>query len=165
MDYLISILIPNWNGESVLPRCLQTLSAQTCQDFEVIVVDNASTDGSVAYLFSRKGQLNFAAGIDEDQLMEVALEAGAEDVLTNDDGSVDVLTDPDRFVDVRDAMVAAGLEPENAEVTMRADNTIALDLESAEKMVRMLDRLEDLDDVQNVYSNADISEEILAQLG
>jgi YebC/PmpR family DNA-binding regulatory protein len=125
---------------------------------------NLGTDGSVAYQFNKAGILSYPRGSDEDRIMEAALEAGAEDVLTNDDGSVDVLTEPDRFVDVRDAMVAAGLEPENAEVTMRADNTIALDLESAEKMVRMLDRLEDLDDVQNVYSNADISEEILEQL-
>jgi YebC/PmpR family DNA-binding regulatory protein len=119
---------------------------------------NLGTDGSVAYQFNKAGILSYPRGSDEDRIMEAALEAGAEDVLTNDDGSVDVLTEPDRFVDVRDAMVAAGLEPENAEVT------IALDLESAEKMVRMLDRLEDLDDVQNVYSNADIAEEILEQL-
>jgi YebC/PmpR family DNA-binding regulatory protein len=125
---------------------------------------NLGTDGSVAYQFNKAGILSYPRNSDEDRIMEAALEAGAEDVLTNDDGSVDVLTEPDRFVDVRDAMVAAGLEPENAEVTMRADNTIALDLESAEKMVRMLDRLEDLDDVQNVYSNADIAEEILEQL-
>jgi transcriptional/translational regulatory protein YebC/TACO1 len=78
---------------------------------------------------------------------------------------VDVLTQPDAFVDIKTTMTAAGLKPENAEVTMRADNTVALELEDAEKMIRMLDRLEDLDDVQNVYSNADISEEILEQLG
>jgi transcriptional/translational regulatory protein YebC/TACO1 len=97
--------------------------------------------------------------------MEAALEAGAEDVVSYDDGSVDVLTQPDAFVDIKTTMTAAGLKPENAEVTMRADNTVALELEDAEKMIRMLDRLEDLDDVQNVYSNADISEEILEQLG
>jgi transcriptional/translational regulatory protein YebC/TACO1 len=78
---------------------------------------------------------------------------------------VDVLTEPDAFVDIKAGMMAAGLEPENAEVTMRADNTITLELEDAGKMIRMLDRLEDLDDVQNVYSNADISEDILEQLG
>ena len=96
--------------------------------------------------------------------MEAALEAGAEDVRSNDDGSLDVLTLPDQFIEVREAMVAAGLEPEQAEVTMRADNTVALELDDAEKMVRMLERLEDLDDVQEVYSNADIAEDILAQL-
>ena len=97
--------------------------------------------------------------------MEAALEAGAEDVLGNDDGSVDVLTEPDQFVDIKEGMITAGLEPEQAEVTMRAANTQSLDQDEAEKMIRLLDRLEDLDDVQNVYSNADISEEILAQLG
>jgi len=126
---------------------------------------NLGTDGSVAYQFSKTGILSYPGGSDEERIMEAALEAGAEDVLTYDDGSIEVLTEPDSFVDIKEAMTAAGLEPENAEVTMRAENTISLDLESAEKMVRMLDRLEDLDDVQNVYSNADISEEILEQLG
>jgi len=126
---------------------------------------NLGTDGSVAYQFTKAGILSYPAGSDEDAIMEAALEAGAEDVVSNDDGSVDVLTEPDMFVDIKTTMVAAGLEPENAEVTMRADNTIALDLDDAEKMIRMLDRLEDLDDVQNVYSNADISEDILEQLG
>jgi transcriptional/translational regulatory protein YebC/TACO1 len=96
--------------------------------------------------------------------MEAALEAGAEDVRTNDDGSLDVLAQPEQFIEVREAMVAAGLAPEQAEITMRADNTVVLELEDAEKMVRMLERLEDLDDVQEVYSNADIAEDILAQL-
>lgn len=97
--------------------------------------------------------------------MEAALEAGAEDVLANDDGSVDVLTAPGQFVDVKAAMIAVGLEPEQAEVTMHAENTISLGLDDAEKMIRLTDALEDLDDVQNVYSNADISGEILSQLG
>ena len=126
---------------------------------------NLGTDGSVAYQFANTGILSYPSGSDEDRIMEVALEAGAEDVVSNDDGSVDVLTQPDEFMDIKEAMISAGLEPETAEVTMRAANTTPLELEDAEKMVRMLDRLEDLDDVQNVYSNADISEEILAQLG
>jgi YebC/PmpR family DNA-binding regulatory protein len=126
---------------------------------------NLGTDGSVAYQFTQAGILSYPSGSDEDQIMEAALEAGADDVLGNDDGSVDVLTEPDQFVDIREAMVAAGLEPEQAEVTMRAANTTPLDKDDAEKMIRLLERLEDLDDVQNVYSNADISEEILEQLG
>ena len=126
---------------------------------------NLGTDGSVAYQFTKSGILSYPSGSDEDQIMEAALEAGAEDVLGNDDGSVDVLTEPDQFVDIKEGMVAAGLEPEQAEVTMRAANTQSLDQDEAEKMIRLLDRLEDLDDVQNVYSNADISEEILEQLG
>jgi YebC/PmpR family DNA-binding regulatory protein len=126
---------------------------------------NLGTDGSVAYQFANTGILSFAAGVDEDQVMEVALEAGADDVLSNDDSTVDVLTQPDQFIDIKEAMLAAGLEPEQAEVTMRAENATPLELDDAEKMIRLLERLEDLDDVQNVYSNADISEEVLAQLG
>ena len=125
---------------------------------------NLGTDGSVAYQFNKSGILSYPVGSDEDRIIEAALEAGAEDVLSNDDGSVDVLTEPDQFMDIREAMVAADLEPEHAEVTMRADNTSPLELKDAEKMIRLLERLEDLDDVQNVYSNADISEEILKQL-
>ena len=126
---------------------------------------NLGTDGSVAYQFTQTGILSYPAGVDEEQVMEAALEAGADDVISNDDSSVDVLTLPDQFIEIKEALQGAGLEPEQAEVTMRAANTTALDLDDAEKMIRLLDRLEDLDDVQNVYSNADISEEILAQLG
>ena len=125
---------------------------------------NLGTDGSVAYLFDKVGQLSFGADEDEDRIMEVALEAGAEDVVGNDDGSIDVLTGVENFSDVKDAMIAAQLAPEQAEVTMRPQNSISLSADDADKMVRMLDGLEDLDDVQQVYSNADISEEILAQL-
>ncbi|MGD2137402.1 MAG: YebC/PmpR family DNA-binding transcriptional regulator [Gammaproteobacteria bacterium] len=126
---------------------------------------NLGTDGSVAYQFAKTGILSYPPGSDEDAIMEAALEAGADDVVTNEDGSVDVLTEPDRFVDVKAAMIAAGMTPEQAEVTMRAANNTPLDLDDAGKMVRLLDTLEDLDDVQNVYSNADISEEVLEQLG
>jgi YebC/PmpR family DNA-binding regulatory protein len=126
---------------------------------------NLGTGGSVAYQFAKTGVLSYPAGSDEDRIMEVALEAGAEDVIGYDDGSVDVLTDPEQFEAVRVAMQAAGQATEQAEVTMRAANSTSLALEDAEKMVRLLDTLEELDDVQNVYSNADISEDILAQLG
>lgn len=126
---------------------------------------NLGTDGSVAYLFTKAGIISYPAGVDEDRLMEVALEAGAEDVVANDDNSVDVLTEPERFEAVRDALAGAGFPPEAAEVTQRASTSVALDQADAEKMIRLLERLEDLDDVQNVYSNADISEEILARIG
>ena len=96
--------------------------------------------------------------------MEAVVEAGADDVVVNDDGSLDVLTSPDDFAAVRDALIQVGLKPDNAEVTMRADTSTALDAADAEKMIRLLERLEALDDVQNVYSNADISEEILAKI-
>ena len=96
--------------------------------------------------------------------MEAALEAGANDVVSNDDGSIDVLTSPEDYASVRETMVAAGFEPEQDEVTMRAENTTPLDRNDAEKMIRLIDVLEELDDVQEVYSNADISAEILAEL-
>ena len=125
---------------------------------------NLGTSGSVAFQFSQTGILSYPSGTDEDAIMEAALEAGAQDVIGNEDGSVDVLTSPEDFVTVKEAMIAAGLAPEAAEVTMRAENSTPLDRDNAEKMVRMLERLEDLDDVQDVYSNADISEDILAEL-
>jgi len=126
---------------------------------------NLGTDGSVAYMFSKQGIISFAPGADEDAIMEAALEAGAEDVVVNDDGSVDVITTPEEFSAVKDGLEAAGLTPDNAEVTFSASNMTALDKETAEKLLRMIDALEDLDDVQDVYTNADISEEILQQIG
>lgn len=126
---------------------------------------NLGTDGSVAYLFTHTGTASYPAGVDEDRLMEAALEAGADDVISHDDQSLEILVGPDRFESVRDELIAAGLEPESAEITMRASTTVALNEDDAGKMIRLLERLEDLDDVQNVYSNADISEEILAKLG
>lgn len=123
---------------------------------------NLGTDGSVAFLFSHNGVITFPPGTDEDQVMEVALEAGAEDIVTNDDGSMEVLTTPDAYIRVRDALVAAGLEPADAEVTMRPANTVQVSGDDAEKMIKLLERLEDLDDVQRVYHNADIAEEAYA---
>ena len=125
---------------------------------------NLGTDGSVAYMFCKQGIMSYAPSVDEDALMEAALEAGADDVLINEDGSVDVITTPEDYLNVKDALISAGFEPDNAEVTMQAANMTELDPEEAEKMLRLIDRLEDLDDVQNVYSNADISEDIMANL-
>jgi len=125
---------------------------------------NLGTDGSVAYLFTKQGILGYPKGSDEERVMEVALEAGAEDVVTNDDGSIDVVTTPEEFMNVKDAMVAAGLEPELAEVTERPATSVNLELEEAQKVMRLVDALEDLDDVQNVYSNADFSEEVAEKL-
>jgi YebC/PmpR family DNA-binding regulatory protein len=122
------------------------------------------TSGSVGFLFTETGVLSYPTGCDEERIMEVALEAGADDVVTNEDGSVDVLTQPAEFQAVKQAMLAAGLEPEQAEVTMRANTNSPLDLETARKMVKLLEILEDLDDTQNVYSNADIAEDILARI-
>jgi YebC/PmpR family DNA-binding regulatory protein len=119
---------------------------------------NMGTDGSVAYMFEKVGVLSYAEG-DEDAVMEAALEAGADDVVASDDGSIEVTTSPDNFVDVKEAMVEAGFTPDDAEVTMRAATNIELDVESAQKLLKLLDVLEDLDDVQNVYSNGDIPAE------
>ena len=115
---------------------------------------NMGTTGSVAFQFKHVGQLVFAPGADEDKLMEAALEAGAEDVITDDDGAIEVLTAAPEFEAVRNALEAAGFKPEIAEVTMRAENTIDIAGEDAEKMQKLLDVLEDLDDVQEVYHNA-----------
>ncbi|WP_019864111.1 YebC/PmpR family DNA-binding transcriptional regulator [Methylovulum miyakonense] len=125
---------------------------------------NLGTDGSVAYLFSKLGILSYAPSVDEDALMEAALEAGADDVITNNDGSADVMTSPENYLNVKDALVAAGFTPDNAEITMQAATMVELDAETAEKMMKLIDRLEDLDDVQDVYSNADISDEIMEGL-
>ncbi|MFO1434015.1 MAG: YebC/PmpR family DNA-binding transcriptional regulator [Candidatus Competibacteraceae bacterium] len=122
------------------------------------------TSGSVGFLFTETGVLSYPAGCDEERIMEVALEAGADDVVTNDDGSIEVLTKPVEFETVKRAMLEAGLEPEAAEVTMRANNNSPLDIDNARKMVKLLEMLEDLDDTQNVYSNADIAEDILARI-
>jgi YebC/PmpR family DNA-binding regulatory protein len=125
---------------------------------------NLGADGSVNYLFNQVGQIMFAEGSDEDSVMETAIESGAEDVIVDDDGSIEVLTSPTDFEQVRDGMVAAGLEPESAQVTMRASTSAELGVKEASSMIKMLELLEDLDDVQEVYSNADISEDVLAQL-
>ena len=119
---------------------------------------NMGTEGSVAFQFRHCGQLIFAPGTSEDQVMEVALEAGADDVIADDDGALEVLTAPGEFEKVKNALEAAGLKPEVAEVTMRPENTIELTGDDAARMQKLLDMLEDLDDVQNVYNNAEISE-------
>lgn len=115
---------------------------------------NMGTEGSVSFQFQNVGQLVFAPGADEDKIMEVALEAGAEDVITDEEGAVEVLTPPSEFEAVRNALEAAGFKPDVAEVTMRPENTVDLDEEGAAKMQKLLDALEDLDDVQDVYHNA-----------
>ena len=125
---------------------------------------NLGTDGSVNYLFNHVGQLIFAAGSDENRIMEAAIEAGAEDVIVDDDLSIEVLTDPIEFEDVRDKMISAGFEVATAELTMRASTNAELDANAAESMIKMLEMLDDIDDVQQVYSNADIADDILERL-
>ena len=125
---------------------------------------NLGTDGSVAYLFSRVGLISFEPGADEDALMEAALEAGADDLVTNDDGSIDVYTPWEEFTAVKNAIIEAGFEPANAEVTMKPSTTVELDQSGAETILGMIDMLEDLDDVQNVYTNAEIPDAVLEAL-
>jgi YebC/PmpR family DNA-binding regulatory protein len=155
------------NGIAVLVECMTDNRNRTVAEVRHAFTKhggNLGTDGSVAYLFTRTGQLTYEPGVDEEQLMEQALEAGAEDIIANEDGSAEVLTAWEDFTAVKDALVAAGLEPVDAEVTMLASTQVTLDRDGAEKIMRLVDTLEDLDDVQNVYSNADIPEEVLAEL-
>jgi len=125
---------------------------------------NLGTDGSVAYLFNKVGIISYGSNVDEDTILEAAMDAGAEDIITNDDGSVDVITAAADYLKIKEAMVTAGFEPENSQLTMQAENQTELNLATAEKMLRLIDRLEDLDDVQEVYSNADISDDVLEQI-
>ncbi|MBB3047381.1 YebC/PmpR family DNA-binding regulatory protein [Litorivivens lipolytica] len=125
---------------------------------------NLGTDGSVAYLFSRVGLISFAPGADEDALMEAALEAGADDLVATDDGSIDVYTPWEEFTAIKNAIVEAGFEPANAEVTMKPSTTVELDQSGAETILGLIDMLEDLDDVQNVYTNAEIPDAVLEAL-
>ena len=124
---------------------------------------NLGTDGSVAYLFSKKGVISFEKG-DEDTIMEAALEAGAEDVVTYDDGAIDVYTAWEEMGKVRDALEAAGLKADSAEVSMIPSTKADMDAETAPKLMRLIDMLEDCDDVQEVYHNGEISDEVAATL-
>ncbi|WP_411358893.1 YebC/PmpR family DNA-binding transcriptional regulator [Pseudidiomarina salilacus] len=125
---------------------------------------NLGTDGSVAYLFHKRGVLSFNAEHDEDSLMAAALEAGAEDFVSNDDGSFDVYTTPDSFGRVKDALLAADLTPDHAEVGLLPDTRSSLAEDDAEKFLQLIDALEELDDVQEVYHNADIADDVLERL-
>ena len=117
------------------------------------------TDGSVGYLFNKIGVLNYAPGTDEEAVMEAALEGGADDVVTADDGSIEVITSPENYIEVLESLEQAGLTPENSEITLRANLEVELDVETGQKLLNFLDVLEDLDDTQAVYSNADIPAE------
>jgi YebC/PmpR family DNA-binding regulatory protein len=154
-------------GTAVMVDCLTDNRNRTVADVRHAFSKfggNLGADGSVNYLFNHVGQLWFPTGSDEDAVMEAAIEAGAEDVVVDTDGSIEVLTEPGEFEAVRDLMSAAGLEPESAELTMRAATSAKLGADEAASMIRLLEMLEDLDDVQQVYSNADIADDILAQL-
>ena len=148
---------PNANNDAIMQSQLD----QRVHEVQQTIAKhggNMGTEGSVAFQFKHCGQFVFAPGTDEDKVMEVALEAGAEDVVTDDDGAIEVITAPGDFEAVKNALEAAGLKPEVAEVTMRAENTVDVTGEDAAKMQKLLDVLEDLDDVQEVYHNASLSE-------
>jgi YebC/PmpR family DNA-binding regulatory protein len=152
------------NGVAVMVDCLTDNRNRTVAEVRHAFTKfggNLGADGSVAYLFNKSGSLSYGPETNEDAVMEAAIEAGAADVLTDDDGSIEVLTEPEDFETVRDAMAAAELPPEHAEITMRADTRAAVDTDSADTLLKLIDMLEDLDDVQQVYTNADIPDEAL----
>ena len=155
------------NGVAVLLECMTDNRNRTVSDVRHAFTKfggNLGTDGSVAYLFNKKGVISYPAEVTEEQLMEPALEAGAEDLITYEGNGIDVMTSPENFGSVKDALDEKGLEASNAEVTQVPDTRVDLDEESARTFLKLLDALEDLDDVQNVYHNADISDEIIARL-
>ena len=153
-------------GSAVMVECLTDNRNRTVAEVRHAFSKcggNLGTDGSVAYLFTKKGVLTFV-GADEDALMDAALEAGADDVVTEEDGTIEVYTTPNDFGTVLDGLEAAGFKPESAEVTMIPSTEAELDAETAPKLMRLIDMLEDLDDVQEVYHNGSISDEIAATL-
>jgi YebC/PmpR family DNA-binding regulatory protein len=154
-------------GVAVLVDCLTDNKNRTVSDVRHAFTKsggNLGTDGSVAYLFTKLGVMNYSQDSDEEKIMDAALEAGADDIVTLDDGSIEVLTSGENFLNVKEALSTAELVPEHAEVTMRPSTSVELNLDDAQKVMRLVDMLEDLDDVQNVYTNADFSDEVLAQL-
>ncbi|MFM5337079.1 YebC/PmpR family DNA-binding transcriptional regulator [Aeromonas enteropelogenes] len=153
-------------GTAVMVECLTDNRNRTVSEVRHAFSKsggNLGTDGSVSYLFTKKGLLTFV-GVDEDALMDAALEAGADDVVTEEDGSIEVYTTPNDFGTVLDGLEAAGFKAQSAEVTMLPSTEAELDAETAPKLMRLIDMLEDLDDVQEVYHNGSISDEVAATL-
>lgn len=156
-------------GVAVMVECMTDNHNRTASDVRHAFTKfggNLGTTGSVGYLFTKKGVISFAQDedgkmpIDEEQAMEIGLEAGADDIVTNDDGSIDVYTAPEAFADVVEAFEAKGIKPTNAEVSMVPSTEAKLDADNAAKCMRMIDALEDLDDVQNVYHNASFPDDV-----
>jgi YebC/PmpR family DNA-binding regulatory protein len=155
------------SGVAVLVRCMTDNRNRTVAEVRHAFTrmgGNLGTSGSVSYLFQSKGQLIFAPGADENKIMEAGIEFGAEDVIVNDDKSIEVITAPDQLTEIKEKMQKLGLKSDQAEVSMIPTMNVTLDQETAEKVIRLTDMLEDLDDVQTVYTNADISNEILEKL-
>ena len=146
-------------GIAVIVECLTDNRVRTVADVRHAFSKfggNLGTEGSVAFMFKKIGVLAYGAGADEEKITEAAIEAGADDIKSYDDGAVEVITSPEAFEAVKKAMEAAGLAPAEANVTMRADNDVAVDGETAQQVVKLLDKLEDLDDVQHVHHNAEL---------
>lgn len=146
-----------YGGAAVMVDCLTDNKTRTVADVRHAFTKNGGnlgTDGCVAFMFSHQGYLLFAPGVNEDALMGAALDAGADDIVVQDDGSIEVITSPDSFTMVKNALVNAGFNAEDSDVTMRAENEIELSGSDAEKMQKLIDALEDLDDVQEVYTSA-----------
>ncbi|AEX51664.1 MULTISPECIES: YebC/PmpR family DNA-binding transcriptional regulator [Rahnella] len=154
-------------GSAIMVECLSDNRNRTVAEVRHAFTKtggNLGTDGSVAYLFSKKGVITFAPGLDEDVLMEAALEAGAEDIISYDDGAIDVFTAWENLGEVKDALEAAGYKADSAEVTMIPSTKADMDADTAPKLLRLIDMLEDCDDVQEVYHNGEISDEIAETL-
>lgn len=148
-------------GAAVMVDCLTDNKQRTVADVRHALSKhggNLGTDGSVAFMFKHCGVILFEPGASEDQVMEIALESGAEDIITDEDGSIEVITQPNDFQAVKDALVAAGLKPVHSEITMKAANETVFTGDDAVKMQKLLDALDDLDDVQDVYTSALIEE-------
>jgi YebC/PmpR family DNA-binding regulatory protein len=152
-------------GIAVIVDCMTNNRNRTVGEVRHVFTKNGGnlgTDGSVAYLFKKQGQLTFASGTPEEKVMELALEVGAEDVVVNDDQSIDVFTAPEAFFTVKKEITARGLTPEQAEITMAPMTSVSIDdKDTAQQAMELLEMLEDLDDVQEVYTNADIAEDVM----
>ena len=149
-------------GVAVIVDCLTDNRVRTVADVRHAFGKfggNLGTEGSVAFMFRKLGVLSWGPGADEEKITDAAIEGGADDVAVYDDGAIDVITSPESFAEVKQVMEAAGLVPDLAEVTLRADNDIAAEGETAQQVVKLLRWLEDMDDVQNVYSNAQLGDE------
>lgn len=154
------------SGVAILVECMTDNKNRTVAEVRHAFTKRGGTlgtDGSVAYLFRRTGQIIFSSDVDEEALMEAALEAGAEDVLSHDDGSFEVITAFADYLEVKDQLLAAGFQPEHAEVAMLPSTKVPLDKDTAEKTLALIDMLEELDDVQNVYSNADFPSDLFEE--
>ena len=153
-------------GTAIMVDCLTDNKNRTVSDVRHAFSKhggNLGTDGSVAYMFSKQGFISFTSG-DEDQIMDIAIESGAEDVIVNDDGSIDIITNPDNFFQIKDSLISGDLNPDHSQIIMEPSSRIELNLGDADKFMKLIDRLEDLDDTQEVYHNANISDELMSQL-